>query len=308
MSDEDRFLDMLEKVSKSVVHVNTVKVVHDFYHRTFPVKGTGSGFIIDSNGLVVTNAHVVSNAERIGVVLYDNNLVEGTIIGACQSIDTAVIKLDAKDLPFAELGDSDKLRVGQRVYAIGNPFGLEGGPSITSGVISAVNRTIQSGENLFINLVQTDAAINPGNSGGPLVDALGRVIAVNTAIIPYAQGIGFAVPINAVRECVEQIKNDRRFMRPWIGVYGISITPQIATYYGLSSEWGFLVTNIVTGSPAYKSELIPGDIITRVDDAPISSAEDLKKKISLSNIGETVKIHVLRGKQKVFLNLTIEGR
>lgn len=308
MSDEDRFLDMLEKVSKSVVHVNTIKVVHDFYHRTFPVKGTGSGFIIDSNGLVVTNAHVVSKAERIGIVLYDNNLVEGTIIGACQSIDTAVIKLDAKDLPFAELGDSDKLRVGQRVYAIGNPFGLEGGPSITSGVISAVNRTIQTGENLFINLVQTDAAINPGNSGGPLVDALGRVIAVNTAIIPYAQGIGFAVPINAVRECVEQIKNNRRFMRPWIGVYGISITPQIATYYDLSSEWGFLVTNVVTGSPAYKSELIPGDIITRVDDSPISSAEDLKKKISLSNIGETVKIHVIRGKQKVFLNLTIEGR
>lgn len=308
MSDEDRFLDVLDKVSKSVVHVNTVKVVHDFYHRTLPVKGTGSGFIIDPNGLVVTNAHVVSSADRIGVVLYNNNLVEGIVIGACQSIDIAVIKIDGKDLPFAQLGDSDKLRVGQRVYAIGNPFGLEGGPSVTSGVISAVNRTIQTGENLFINLVQTDAAINPGNSGGPLVDTYGKAIAVNTAIIPYAQGIGFAVPINAVRECVEQIRNNRRFMRPWIGVYGISITPQIATYYGLSSEWGFLVTNVVAGSPAYKSELTAGDVIIGVNDSPITSAEDLKKKISLSDIGETVKIHMIRGSQRGILELTIEGR
>lgn len=308
MTEEDRFLDVLEKVSKSVVHVNTVKVVHDFYHRTLPVKGTGSGFIIDPNGLVVTNAHVISNADRIGIVLHNNNLVEGVVIGICQSIDTAVIKIDAKDLPFAQLGDSDKLRVGQRVYAIGNPFGLEGGPSITSGVISSVNRTIQTGENLFINLVQTDAAINPGNSGGPLIDMYGKVIAVNTAIIPYAQGIGFAVPINAVRECVEQIKSNRKFMTPWIGVYGISLTPQISTYYGLSSEWGFLVTNVVTGSPAYKSELAAGDIITRVNDSLITSAEDLKKKISLSKIGETVKIHIIRGNQRRILDLTIEGR
>ena len=308
MSSEDEILNVLEKVSKSVVNVNTVKVVHDFYQRTLPLKGTGSGFIIDSDGTVVTNSHVVSDAERIGVVLHDNNLMEGVVLGTCQSIDTAVIKINARELTFAQLGDSDKLRVGQRVYSISNPFGLEGGPTVTSGVISALNRTIQSSENSFMNLVQTDAAINPGNSGGPLVDTNGRVIAINTAIIPYAQGIGFAIPINIVKECVDQIRSNRRFLNPWIGVYGVAVTPQIASYYNLASEKGFLVTNVVPGSPAHKSEITPGDTIVAIDGTTIFNADDLKKELSKRRIGDGVRLQVFRGRQRGSINLTIEGR
>ena len=308
MSSEDEILNVLEKVSKSVVNVNTVKVVYDFYHRTLPLKGTGSGFIIDADGTVVTNSHVVSDAEKIGVVLHDNNLVEGVVQGTCQSIDSAVIKISAKGLTFAQLGDSDKLRVGQRVYAIGNPFGLEGGPTVTSGVISALNRTIQSADNSFMNLVQTDAAINPGNSGGPLVDTNGRVIAVNTAIIPYAQGIGFAIPINIVKECVEQIRSNKRFLNPWVGVYGVAVTPQIASYYNLATERGFLVTNVVPGSPAHKSEMTAGDVIVALDGTNISNADDLKKELSKRKIGDGVRHQVFRGRQKGTISLTIEGR
>ena len=152
--------------------------------------------LTQNRGLILTNNHVVGGAEKINVTLWNNEVLEGTLSGSCAIHDIAVVKVKGKDLQASELGDSDKLRVGQRVYAIGNPFGLTGGPSVTCGVVSAINRTIESQRGLIENLVQTDAAINPGNSGGPLVDLEGKIIAINTAIIPYAQGIGFAIPIN----------------------------------------------------------------------------------------------------------------
>ena len=308
MSSEDEILDVLEKVSRSVVHINTVSIVRDYYHRTLPLKGTGSGFIIEPDGLTVTNAHVVRRAEKIGVVLHDGSLVEGYIQGSCRSIDIAVIKVDLDGLAAAELGDSDKLRVGQRVYAIGNPFGLEGGPSVTSGVVSALDRSIYGREGSFTNLVQTDAPINPGNSGGPLVDIRGRVVAINTAIIPYAQGIGFAIPVNTVKECVEQIKAYGRFTTPWVGVYGVSVTPQIASYYNLMTNRGILVTNIVQGSPAHKSEISVGDVLVAFNDVNITAVEDLKREIDSRRIGETVRITIVRGRQKSVVDLTIEGK
>lgn len=307
LSSEDEILNVLEKVSKSVVHVNTVRTVSDYFHRALPVKGTGSGFIIEPDGLVLTNAHVVSGAERIGVVLYDNNLVEGKVMGSCRSSDIVAIRIEGDSLPVAELGDSEKLRVGQRVYAIGNPFGLEGGPTITSGVISALNRSIQSPEISMMNLVQTDAAINPGNSGGPLVDTQGRVVAVNTAIIPYAQGIGFAIPINAVKECVERIKHPERYLTPYVGVYGVSVTPQIASYYNLATERGFLVTNVVPESPAYKAEITPGDVIVSLEGVNVRTTEDLKREISRRRIGETASLMIVRGRQRGYINITVEG-
>lgn len=308
MSSEDEILDVLEKVSRSVVNINTVRVVRDYYHRTLPLKGMGSGFIIEPDGLIVTNAHVVRGAERIGTILHDGNLVEGIIIGACRSIDIAVMKADAEGLTAAELGDSNKLRVGQRVYAIGNPFGLVGGPTVTSGVISALNRSIQDRRVSLQNLVQTDAPINPGNSGGPLMDTRGRVVAVNTAIIPYAQGIGFAIPINIVKECVEQIKVHGRFTTPWIGVYGVSVTPQIASYYNLRTDRGFLVTNIVQGSPTHRSKITPGDVIIAFDGAEIITAEDLKREIDRRSIGEAAHLLIIRGLQRFHVDVTIEGR
>jgi serine protease Do len=199
--DEKVVLDIVERVTKSVVNISTVKLVHRMFYQTVPVEGMGSGTIIDPNGYILTNNHVVGGAEKIDVVLWNGEVLQGKLVTSCTVHDTAVVKVERKELPVAELGDSDKLRVGQRVYAIGNPFGLSGGPSVTSGVISAVSRTIDSQRGFLENLVQTDAAINPGNSGGPLVDLEGKVVAMNTAIIPFAQGIGFAIPINARAWC-----------------------------------------------------------------------------------------------------------
>jgi serine protease Do len=241
--DEKKVLGVIEKATKSVVNISTVRLVHNLFYQAVPVGGMGSGTIFDADkGLILTNNHVVGGAEKINVTLYNNQVIEGTIVGSCVARDIAVIKVKGKDLQSAELGDSDKVRVGQRVYAIGNPFGLSGGPTVTSGVISALNRTIESDRGLIENLVQTDAAINLGNSGGPLVDLEGKIIAINTAIIPFAQGIGFAIPINSAKTCTTDILTEGTGKRPWLGVVGLTLTEQIARYYGLPVGHGVLVT------------------------------------------------------------------
>jgi S1-C subfamily serine protease len=307
MSKENEILDILENVSKSVVHINTIRVVRDYYHRRMPVKGSGSGFILEADGHIVTNAHVIRQADQIGAILWDNKPLEGVVLGSCRSIDVAVVKVDSIDLPVATLGNSEDLRVGQRVYAIGNPFGLVGGPTVTSGVISALDRTIQAQNASFTGLVQTDAAINPGNSGGPLIDSKGRVVAINTAVIPYAQGIGFAIPINTVMECVEQVKTQDHIMRPWIGIHGVTVNPQVASYYNLGVNSGVLVTNIIPGSPAEKSRISTGDVILSLNKSRINSIQDLKKEIDHHRLGEKVNISIARGRQRGSIDLIIEG-
>jgi S1-C subfamily serine protease len=216
--DEASVLEVLDKVSRSVVNVSTVKLLQHIFYRAVPVKGMGSGTIIYPEGRILTNNHVVAGAKKIGVTLADGRVLEGRVIGMCSTHDMAIIRVKGEKLPAAELGDSDKLRVGQRVFAIGNPFGLAGGPTVTSGVISALNRSIESPRGMIENLVQTDAAINPGNSGGPLVDVQGKVVAISTAIIPYAQGIGFAIPINSAKKCTNEIVAHGTMIRPWLGV------------------------------------------------------------------------------------------
>jgi serine protease Do len=192
--------------------------------------------------------------------MWNNEVLEGTIMGSCAIHDIAVVRVEAKGLGSAQLGDSDKLRVGQRVYAIGNPFGLAGGPSVTSGVVSATNRTIDSERGLIENLVQTDASINPGNSGGPLVDVAGRVIAINTAIIPYAQGIGFATPINSAKSCTTDLLTEGANKTPWLGIVGLTITSEIARYYNLPADHGILVTKVAMRSLAETADMTDGEI------------------------------------------------
>jgi len=303
---EEEFLDIIEKVSKSVVHINTVRVVQDYY-RAQPLQGAGSGFILENTGLIVSNAHVIAGAQRIGIVIQGQDIIEGQIIGSCRNTDVSAIKVDAKDLIIAELGDSDKLRVGQRVYAIGNPLGLMGGPTVTSGVISALDRTITGPNGRPMSVVQTDAAINPGNSGGPLVDAKGRVIAVNTAIIPYAQGIGFAIPINSVKDCINKIKNPEKYATPYIGIDGIGITPRIANYYGLYTSKGVLVTNVVENSPSDKVGLQPGDVILAFDSVETAEPETLRREILKRKVGEKIILTVIRGGTRAKLELVLEG-
>jgi S1-C subfamily serine protease len=292
--DEKNVLDTLEKANKSVVNINTLKLVRHMFYQAVPVGGLGSGTIIDTEGYVLTNNHVVGGAEKISVTLWNGDVLEGKIVGTCAVHDTAVVKVDQQNLFAAKLGDSDNLRVGQRVYAIGNPFGLAGGPSVTSGVISATNRTIESQRGLIENLVQTDAAINPGNSGGPLVDLEGQVIAINTAIIPYAQGIGFAIPINSAKNCTGEMINNGISVRPWLGIVGLGVTEDIVRYYDLPIAHGVLITKVSDGSPAQRAGIIMGDIILRIGNLQVENIEDLLGETHKRKVGEKVRIIIYR--------------
>jgi serine protease Do len=303
---EENIVELIEKASRSVVNVNTLRVFHDVFYQVVPVKGMGSGFIVDDKGYLLTNNHVVEQAERIAVTLADGHVFEGKLVGICRSADVAVIKIDGDNLTPAELGDSDKIRVGQRVFAIGNPFGLAGGPTVTSGVISALNRTIQSREGVFKDLVQTDAAINPGNSGGPLIDVEGRVVAISTAIIPFAQGIGFAIPINAAKACSKEIMLHGAMMRPWLGITGLNINREVARHYDLPVERGILVANIEPGSPASKAGISQGDIILEFDNGKVDRVEDLQGFLMERKPGDKAELTVQRGLRKGRLEVTLE--
>jgi S1-C subfamily serine protease len=301
--DEDSFLDIIEKVSKSTVHINTLQT-NNYFNQRIPIRGIGSGFVYD-DGYIVTNNHVIQNAARIGII-QGKEILRGSVEGTCRHIDIALIKVEELGLPKLDLGYSENLRVGQSVYAIGNPLGLEGGPTVTSGVISALNRSIQDRISLQ-GLIQTDAAINPGNSGGPLIDLQGRIIGVNTAIIPYAQGIGFAIPINPVKECVDQIKKYGRYNTPWIGIEGLTLNSQISRYYKLGAKSGVLITGVMNNSPAGSAGLRRGDIIIGFDSFSIVDIRDLQKQISKRRIGEIVIIEIVRGSNRGKISLKIEG-
>jgi serine protease Do len=304
--DEESIVEVIEKVTSSVVNVNTVRVFHDVFYRVVPVEGMGSGFILDERGYILTNNHVIEKAERIVATLTDGRVLEGKLAGACRTADVAVIKVDGNKLNAAELGDSDNLKVGQTVFAIGNPFGLAGGPTVTSGVISALNRTIQSQKGVFRDLVQTDAAINPGNSGGPLIDTKGKVIAISTAIIPYAQGIGFAIPINAAKTCSTDIILHGAVMRPWLGITGLNITGKVADYYELPVNKGILVVNIASDSPADKAGMKRGDIIVEFDSKDVSRVEELQTILLERRPDDKAELTILRGLRRGRLEVILE--
>lgn len=303
--DEDSVLSVLDKVNQSVVNISTIRLMqHDFY-RTVPVKGMGSGTIINSKGQILTNNHVIEGAREIAVTLTDGRVLEGKIAGKCSPHDIAIIQVKEDKLPALTLGDSDKLRVGQRVFAIGNPFGLTGGPTVTSGVVSALNRSIKSKSSVMDNLVQTDAAINPGNSGGPLVDTNGEVIAINTAIIPYAQGIGFAIPANLAKKCSSEILIHGTINSPWLGVSGLTITKEMARYYGFQVDRGVFVADVVANSPAYLSGISKGDIILNFNGGVINNFEELVKEIQKRKVGEWAHLRILRKFQIKIVNIVL---
>ena len=303
--DEKKVLDMLEEVSKSVVNISTVRLVYRMFYQPIPVEGMGSGTITDSNGFILTNNHVVGGAEEINVTLWNGEVLKGRMVGSCSVHDTALIKVDKAGLPAAELGDSDEMRVGQRVYAIGNPFGLAGGPTVTSGVISSVKRTIESQRGMLENLVQTDAPINPGNSGGPLVDLTGKVVAMSTAIIPYAQGIGFAIPINSAKRCTGEMTDKGVTSRPWLGIIGLSLSGELSRYYSLPLDKGVLVTRVVDDSPAEGAGFVAGDIISEMDRVPVRSVEELLAEVHRRRVGDEVSIKVYHRGSARFVNVKL---
>ncbi|PUA31447.1 MAG: trypsin [Candidatus Terraquivivens tikiterensis] len=293
--DEDTITSAIEKVIDSVVNVSVVHLLQISPFETAPVSGVGSGVVFDSNGYIMTNAHVVEAAQRINVTLYSGEVLSGEVIGKDVSTDIAIIKVEREGLQAAKLGDSSKLRVGQFVIAIGNPFGLAGGPTVTTGVISALNRNIQTRFGLMEGLVQTDAAINPGNSGGPLVNLAGEVIAITTAIIPFAQGIGFAIPINTAKRVADDIISVGYVRRPWLGIIGVSLNPTISAYYNFPVDEGVLVYRVAPNSPAHLAGIRESDIIVAIDGESVNSIELLKKKIETKKVGADVEISLVRG-------------
>jgi serine protease Do len=298
LSEDDVVVKACEKILPSAVMVSTVQLVEDYFYRAHPVEGVGSGLIADSKGYIITSRHVVSTARRIQVMLQDGKVLDAKVVGEDAAIDSAILKIDSRGLPAAELGDSDKLKIGQTVIAVGVPFRLTGGATVTKGVISAVNRTIQSDTGSLENLVQTDAAINPGNSGGPLIDLNARVIAINTAIIPFAQGIGFAIPINAAKRVLDKVLKYGSYVRPWLGLVGIDVTPSLANYYRLAVSKGVLVIRVMRGSPAHEAGLSEGDVITAVDDKELKAMSGLVEYLQEKNVDDEISLTMVRGRQK----------
>ncbi len=323
------FSDLAQRISPAVVNIRTVKTLTDggrvfrhfrnpfgneadpfkeffdrFFgeespHRDFKQRSLGSGFIIDKEGYIVTNNHVIEDADEIQVKLNDGDEFDAEIIGRDDSTDLALIKIDAeRDLPVVKMGNSDDLKVGQWVLAIGSPFGLE--HTVTAGIVSAKGRTIGSGP--YDDFIQTDASINPGNSGGPLLSMAGEVVGINTAIVASGQGIGFAVPVNMARNVIQQLKRHGEVTRGWLGVAIQDLSPELAEYYGIDGEEaGVLVTEVFEGDPADKAGIRPEDVITSVGDRKISSTRELTRIIAGIGVGDRTQITLLRdGRRKTF--------
>jgi S1-C subfamily serine protease len=270
------------------------------------VPGVGSGFIIDEAGCILTNAHVVLGSSEIKVTLDDGRTLPGVLKGIDTMMDLAVIKIDADDLPVPEMAKYNNLKIGQMAIAIGSPLGLVGGPTVTAGVISALNRSIQTEMSFMEGLIQTDAAINPGNSGGPLINSQGVVVGVNSAIIPFAQGIGFAIPIGPALWVAEQLREHGVIVRPWLSINAVDVNPKLMSYYSLPIDKGVVVTRVVPDSEANKSGIEMADIITRMDDIQINNVQDMIKVINKHEVGDKVEIEVFRGQEKVRLETILE--
>ncbi len=324
------FADLAEKVKPAVVNISTTTTVkvpanpfsqffgpneqgpfEDFLKKHFgnmpdrelKQSSLGSGFIIDKDGFIITNNHVVEGADEIKVRLVDGREFRARVVGRDPKTDLALIKISSifKDLPVLPLGDSDKIRVGDWVLAVGNPFGLEN--TVTQGILSARGRELGAGP--FDSFLQTDAPINPGNSGGPLVNLKGEVIGINSAIIASGQGLGFAIPSNIAKKIIPELKEKGKIVRGWIGVSIQTITPEIAETLGLKETEGALVADVVHGGPAEKAGIKRGDIIVMFQDKAIKKASDLSAAVAGVQPGKDVPVKVLRSGKEITLTIKV---
>lgn len=265
--------------------------------KDFKTQSLGSGFIIRKDGLILTNNHVIEDAEEIMIRLNDEREFKAKVIGKDKKIDIALLKIEDKgELPIAELGDSDKLEIGEWVLAIGNPFGL--GHTVTAGIVSAKGRVIGAGP--YDDFIQTDASINPGNSGGPLFNMKGEVVGINTAITASGQGIGFAIPINTVKNLLSQLEKEGKVTRGWLGVMIQEVTKDLAKSLGLKKEEGALVGDVISGGPAEKAGIMRGDVIIEFDNKKIKKMKELPAIVANSLVGKDAKVKVIReGAEKV---------
>jgi len=304
---EEAVIRAVEKVKESVVNISTIQLVKRYLFEVFPAKGVGSGFIVRENGIIVTCHHVIQNARKINVITSDGKNYSAKLIGSDEKTDLALLKIDEESLPTVKLGDSDKLRVGQIVIALGNPFGLFGEATVTMGVISAIGRTIRTDRGIFENLIQTDAAINPGNSGGPLINSDGEVIGVNNSIVPFAQGIGFAIPINTLKAIFDDLIKYGRVIRPWLGVYLTDVTKPMAVYYNLPVDRGAIVVDVVPWSPAHKFGIVEGDIIVEIDGEEVDNTKKLISILQKRKPGDSIEIKIFRGRNLLTGKVVLEA-
>jgi len=316
----------------AVVNITSRSYAYDFFLNPIPQEGAGSGFVYDAEGHIVTNYHVVENAEELSVALASGEVYPAQVVGVDPSNDLAVIHIETENLPApVPLGDSDQLRVGQFVVAIGNPFGQEG--TLTVGVISALGRVIQSPDGRFIGeAIQTDAAINPGNSGGPLLDLRGRVIGVNSQIVSTSRssaGIGFAVPINTVRRVVPQLIAQGRYAHPWLGVEYLPLTPEWARAFRQAGmempvDEGLLVTRVAPGGPADQAGIrggdqlvrlgnvrvpLGGDILIALNGEPVTDSKELIVYLETqTQVGDAIEVTIIRGREERSIQVMLTER
>ncbi len=321
-SRSNAIVEAAQKVGPSVVSISTVQVqtVRDpwfdlFYPFGGGMKrkyyGLGSGFIIDKRGYILTNQHVIENADEIKVTLASGDEFEAKFIGVDHEFDLAVLKIRAKsELPATELGDSSNLLVGEWAIAIGSPFGFlleDAQPTVTVGVISAIGRSIQQNGMIFSDLVQTDASINPGNSGGPLVNCYGQVIGINTAIFSTSggsQGIGFAMPINTAKRVINELIQHGMVIESWVGIGYQELSEDIIEHLGSTVSQGLLISDIVEGGPAQKAGLMRGDIVIKIGDQPVRTLDEAADVGKMLQSGQKVIFHVMRGGE--FRDITVE--
>ncbi|MCA1841162.1 MAG: S1C family serine protease [Actinomycetota bacterium] len=300
---------VVEAMRPSIVAIFTESISSDQFFQTVPQQGAGTGIILDTNGHILTNNHVVEGASKIEVLLSDGKKVSAKIIGTDPTTDVAVISVDVKDLKPAPLGDSGALHVGDEVIAIGHALALPGGPTVTLGIVSALDRSIREPNGALIeNLLQTDAAINPGNSGGALLNSNGEVIGMNTAIAGEAQNIGFAIAITPAKAIVDQLINSGKITRPFLGVSMVDVTPEVAAQQNLTVKEGALVAQVVVDSPAGDAGMQAGDVIIEIDGKKITDADGAMSAIANFKVGDKVDILIVRGKDQIRLKPTLRQR
>ena len=323
------FVELAAQLKPTVVNISTAKTIapqkgshrspspfgadpfEDFFNRFFEQmpqhpykqKSLGSGFIISDDGYILTNNHVVAGADEIKVKLTDGREFKGEVKGTDEKLDLALLKIVGKDhFPVALLGDSDAIRVGEWVMAIGNPFGLE--QTVTAGIISATGRVIGSGP--YDDYLQTDASINPGNSGGPLFNTRGEVVGINTAIVAGGQGIGFAIPVNMVKGTITQLKETGKVTRGWIGVAIQTVTPDLAQSFGLADEKGALVSEVVKDGPADKAGVKSGDVILEFGGKTIHEMNALPRMVAATPVGKKASVKILRDGKEMVLTVMVD--
>jgi len=321
-SEEEQNIAVYRKALPSVVNITSTAVAFDFFNRPVPQQGQGSGFILDKEGHILTNNHVIDNAQRVEVTLSDKKRYKATVMGVDHQHDLALLKIDAPNLVPATLSNSAGLMVGQRVYAIGNPFGLSG--TMTRGIISAIRSIGVSSGSPIEDAIQTDAAVNPGNSGGPLLNSRGDVIGITTLIASngsdQSAGIGFAIPINTAKAVLDDFSKYGRVRRPSLDIVPLPIGPDIAEQIGLPADYGVLIQRVMPGGAAEKAGLrggnqrlydgnvpvmLGGDLIVAIDGQEIQSPQDLSAVLNMHRAGDTVTVTIFRGQRRLDVRVTL---